>query len=857
VTQLNQGLLTGNRFLRKLTFISAPAGYGKTTIVLEWLNHLSSDYPEANSIDSTAWLSLDENDNDPARFLSYIIGSIQKIQPGFGKATEELIQLPQPPPKEAILTTLLNEMTTISRPYFLVLDDYHTIRIPEIHQQVRFLFEHQPDHIHFVMVTREDPLLPLSRLRAGGKMAEIRQKELRFTPKECAEFLQDAMGVPLSGDDIAALERRTEGWIAGLQLAALSMQGHKDLEGFVEAFTGSSRFVLDYLVEEVYKSQPGKIQNFLLKTSILDRLSGPLCDAVAGIANSQEILNNLEQANLFIIPLDQSRSWYRYHRLFAELLLNRLRMKKELDEADLNTRASQWFEANNFIGEAIEHAIAASNWDQAGSLISRITTEKLKHGEIATLIRWFEKFPQGFLLGNPKLCFDYCWSMLLSGQFERVTPFLDHVEQCAEGIPEFLGEVMAAKAYLARGTGDHTNMMIWSQNALKLLPKSSFKSRGIVAINLGLAYWHMGQMDAAEDALVEAMEVGQASNNYLAVMTALIFKGRVHAVRGQLHKAAEYSRKAIESGGQIPINALAHMDMGSLHYEWNNLDDSDQHLQVAVELSQLGKNDEFTVACWMMMARLKLAQGNLKGADEILSKAEKRVQTGDIPIGTTARVMVMAMLVALASDDIDTALKYADHLNDQLDAHSFYRFLGVAKARLLIAQNNLEEARQYLHHLGEIAIKSGWGYGLIAVRVWQTLASDGSEEAIEYLVDALKMAAPEGYIQTFVEGGPALIPFLEEAALRGIEPTYVGKILTAMGETEIPPKDQSILVEPLSPREFEVLHLLIAGLSNRQIAEKLVISTGTAKTHVHNICGKLGTRNRTEAAVRASKLGLV
>jgi LuxR family maltose regulon positive regulatory protein len=396
-----------------------------------------------------------------------------------------------------------------------------------------------------------------------------------------------------------------------------------------------------------------------------------------------------------------------------------------------------------------------------------------------------------------------------------------------------------------------------SQRALALLPKTSVTSRGLVAINLGLAYWHLGDMEAAEDALEEALEAGKASENHYAVLTALIFQGRVHAVRGQLHKAAEFFHRAIDRGERIPINTLAHMDLGTLHYEWNNLKRSDHHLNAAIELSQLGKNDEFTVAGWLLLARLRLAQGNPKGADDVLSKARDRVQVGDIPVGTAERVGVMVAHLFLTQGNINSALEFGDQLNAKLDSHSFYRFLGVTKARLKIAQNQMEAARNYLVELQNMALEGGWGYGLIAVRILQTLAADDTISAMEYLASALEMAAPEGYIQIFVEGGRKLIPHLQEAARQGIEPEYVGRILGVLGGTTSGAGDQASLVESLSNRELEVLRLVTAGLTNRQIAEKLVISTGTVKTHVHNICGKLGVRNRTEAATRASELGLV
>jgi LuxR family maltose regulon positive regulatory protein len=864
-SQLNSNLSAGNQLLRKLSFISAPAGYGKTTLVLEWLDQLSNLSAENFSPSRAAWLTLDENDNDPVRFISYILAAIQRIQPGYGDGTKALLGSAQLPPEEIILTTLLNEMDAISGVFFLVLDDYHSIHTPDIHQQVAFLLEHQPAHMHLVLVTREDPLLPLSRLRAGGDMVEIRQEDLRFSPEECAKFLQDVMGIPLSRAEIEALERRTEGWIAGLQLAAFSMQGLEDTTGFIRAFTGSHRFILDYLMEEVYRRQPKTTRDFLLKTSILDRLCGSLCDAVAGVESSQKILEHLDHANLFITPLDQSREWYRYHRLFADLLHHRLRQAKGIQESDLQNRASRWFEENNHLPESIEHAIKASNWERAKVLVSSINSEMLKRGENATLHRWYNQFPREVLLENPKICLDYCWILLLSGQFDKSVPLLDRLEKIAPENSAFLGEIMTAQAYQARGQGDNARMVDRSQQARKLLPKDSADSRGIVTLNLVLAYWHMGDMAATEETLTESLEAAKSSGNHYALITGKIFQGRVHAVRGKLKKAANFFHEAIEQGRQMPINALAHMDLGTLHYEWNNLEDSTQHLENALAISQRDKNDEFSAVGWMLLARTRLAQGNLAGAVEILSKSQELVQTGAIPVGNAARVNQMAVLLALAQGDLKAANMHAATLEDQLgsnqvarlDVHPFYRFLGITKARLMIANQELKAARQYLGDLESAAIQGDWGYGLIAVRVWQALAAEDMEKSIKYLREALQTAGPEGYLQTFIEAGPPLLPYLTEADRRGIGPGYVNRITEAIGIAGEIAADQSSLVEPLSPRELEVLGLLAAGLSNRQIAEKLIISLGTAKTHIHNIYGKLEVSNRAQAIARAREHHLV
>ena len=858
IAQLNYNLWHQEEFLRKLTLFSAPAGYGKTSLAIEWINTISQSQSfEAKSKIRTAWLSLGDSDNDPILFLAYIIAAIQRIEPTFGEGTNQLIQSPQPPPGEVILTTLLNEIAAIAQPFILVLDDYHSIQTPAIHQQLGIFIESQPSTMHLVLISREDPLLPIARLRAHSQLLEIRQEDLRFSYEECADFLQNAMGISLLTEHVAALERRTEGWIAGLQLAALSMQGHPDPADFIQAFTGSSRFVLDFLVEEVFNRQSRRIQEFLIKTSILDRLSGPLCDAITQSQDGQTLLETLEQTNLFIVPLDQSRSWYRYHRLFAELLRHRLRNSNRIKEADLHNSASRWFRQHDFIHEAFQHAVSAENWGLAAELVTNASTEMLKRGEVSTLMRWFGKFPQEVILANPRLCFDYCWPLLLTAQFETAAPLLDHVEKFAQEIPPFLGEVLAAQAFLARGQGDNARMVERSQRALKLLPKDSNNSRCLVSINLVLAYWHMGQMEATEQVLDEAIETSQAIGNTYSLMTAIIFKGRVFAVRGQLHQAAEFFQQAIVEGGKIPINALAHLDMATLHYEWNQLTESDQHLQAAIELCQRGQNNEFLVGSLMFLTRLRVAQGDFRGAHQVLTQAQDLIHTGEIPIGTAQRAVVTQTQLALTQEDLEGALQLADQLNDHVDCHPFYRFIGTTKARLLIAQQKFEDARIYLEQLYQTALQNGWTYAQIAIRVWQALAAETQDSAVEFIEDALEMAQPGGFIRTFVEGRERLIPVLQEASRRGITPDYVGRILTSMQAADLIDPDQTPLVEPLSDRELEVLRLIVAGLSNREIAQNLVVSLGTAKTHIHNIYGKLEVNNRAQAIARAREFELV
>lgn len=841
-----------NGFNRQLTLVSAPAGYGKTTLISAWVSSLStSRVPGGNHEEvAAAWLSLDETDNEPTRFLSYIIAAVQKTHTGFGEATSRLLSSPQKAPDEIILTVLINEFSAIATPLVLVLDDYHAIHTLSIHKYLNFLLEHQPAHLHLVIVSREDPPLLIPRLRARNAVLEIRQEDLRFTAEETGHFLEKVMGLKLTPEEVSALERRTEGWIAGLQLAALSMQGLDDLSGFIRAFTGSSRFILDYLIEEVFERQPPDVKDFLLKTSILERLAGPLCAAVAGINSSQEILERLEHANLFIIPLDQSRTWFRYHRLFAELLRHRMRTVSN-EEKSLHQRASQWYEKNDFPSDAIHHAISAHEWERAADLIMASNGDLLKRGEVFTVIGWFQALPEEMILSSPRLCFEYCWPLLLAGQFDVAGPLLDRVEKSAGGNPAFLGEVYAAQAYWARSLNDHPRMIEKSRKAMNLLPKDSANSRGIVALNLGLAYWHMGDMRAAAEILPELLEVGKATENTYALLTALIFIGRIHAVRGQLHRAAGYFERAIQQGGDMPINALAHLDLSILHYEWNELEESETHLQKAITLCELGHNDEFLAACIMWHIHMLIAQENLSAAQDALEKAQMIAVERRLTESITSRLDVLQVNLLLAKGQ--SAAGWVDRLSEKMDFHSFYRFLGVSKAGALPPI----QAKAYLTGLGETAKTNEWIYGLIAVRILQAIMAENQEEGLTFLIDGLQLGKEGGFIRSFVDAGKDLSPFLREVERRGILPDYVAQILDVMAEKfdEALP-DQSSLVEALSEREIEVLRLVTAGMSNREIAGELIISPGTVKTHVHNVCGKLGVRNRTEATRRAKELGL-
>ncbi len=848
LARLNEYLMHLESFSRKLTLVSAPAGYGKTSLTVDWLRNSQVPY---------AWLSLDEGDNDPLRFLAYVIAALHQVYKDVGSGPQGMLAAPQPPPAEAVLTALINEIEDRRACLMLVLDDYHTIQAEPIHQQVTFLLEHQPEYLHLVILSREDPPLPLHRLRARRQMLEIRQDDLRFSPGETSDFLSKVMSIELNQADVEALARRTEGWVAGLQLAGLSLRGHPDTHSFVQSFTGSNRYVLDYLFEEVFQQQPSEVQSFLLSTSILNRLTPSLCNALTGRSDGRLQIEALEKANLFLFPVDSERRWYRYHRLFADLLRHQLRLIGEPPERSLHARASQWYWENGLFAEAVQHALAAEEWDLAAKLIEASSDALLKRGEVATLNSWFAKLPAEVILAKTQRCITYAWVLMLASQYESAEKILQHAEQSTQREPVLSGEVAAAQAYLAQTQGDGRRMVELSHKALALLPEDNLTSRGMVSLNLGLAYWHMGRLTEAQKALEEAYTATRKSGNFYGEITARVFLGRTQAVRGQLRQAVTWYQDVIRQSGETSVFPITYLDLCALHYEWNELETASHHLSQGLEASQRSGNLEFLIAAYMLQARLNLAQGDPAGASKALQQIQHLEQTHEVPARTQARSADLQVQFALWQNDLETARRLASQLAPAVNAHPFYRYLGLTPARLLLAMGQRTKAAEQLQSAAETAARNDWGYGLMAVRVLQALAAETSNTALKYLGEALTFAQPEGYIRTFSDIGKPLAPLLQEAAHRNLQPIYARKILAVIeGERPAVPATPG-LVEKLSERELEILRLVAAGLSNREIAGQLVISLGTVKTHIHNIYGKLEVRNRAQAITRAQELELL
>jgi LuxR family transcriptional regulator, maltose regulon positive regulatory protein len=849
VEQLNADLWREDGFARKLTIVCAPAGFGKTTLVAEWVGHLNQQ---------AVWLALDETDNDPARFMAYLLATLQQINPSLGLRTQAMLQSPQPLPLETLFTPLINDLASLPPSFVLVLEDYHAIHNPVIQRQVSFLFEHQPDRMHLVIITREDPLLPIARLRSQGQVCEIRQDILRFTESETASFLQHVMNFDLSQNDIRALHRRTEGWVAGLQLAALSMQGQPDLSDFIDTFTGSNRYILDYLFEEIYSKQAPETKEFLVKTAVLQRLSPGLCDAVLERSDCRDRLQALERANLFIIALDQDRTWYRYHGLFRDLLSHQLQIQTETDETDLHRRAARWYESHGYLPEAVQHLLTAEDWEEAGALIHRQVSAMLKHGEISSLIVWFRQFPDEFIRNHARLCINYSWPLIFSGEYEAAEAYLAQAEaSILQGSP-LLGEILTARAYLARSQGNVQQTIEYSQIALQMLPETLPEVRAILAVNLGMAYWHSGQMAQAETGLNQALREAQISDNVYAWLAAKIFLGRVSAVRGELRQAAKTYTEVLQQEKQAPVMALAYLDLGTLYYEWNELPDAREYLTKGIVLSEASGNIEFRAAGYLLMARLSSAMGNWEAAHDWLQKSWELAQSRDVPQALKARITAGHVLAALTQGELDNAAEWARQIEIDLDPHPFFRFLGLTQERLLIAQSRKAEAAQKLAQKYEIAERANWIYGAITVRVYQALAAETRLAAVEFLSQALQLSHPGGFIRTYVDAGTVLIPWLVEAARGGVYPETIRQILAAYETADLKPGSHTLsgaaLPEPLSAREIEVLRLLAAGLSNQEIAEQLTVSLGTVKTHLHNLYGKLGVSSRSQAIVCARGL---
>jgi LuxR family transcriptional regulator, maltose regulon positive regulatory protein len=853
VERLNEGLQ------RKLTLISASAGSGKTTLLSQWV---------AGCGLPVAWLSLDERDNDPARFITYLVKALQTIQVGIGEGLLAALQSPQPLQIETILTTLLNEITTITHNFVFVLDDYHAVDSKPVDEALAFLLKHFPPQMHLVIATREDPSLPLSRLRARGQLTELRLADLRFTPAEVADFLNRVMSLDLSAEDIAALEARTEGWIAGLQLAALSMQGNPDTASFIQSFTGSHHFVLDYLMEEVLQQQPESIQTFLLRTSILDRMCGPLCEAVLRLPPDagQDTLAVLERTNLFIVPLDDERRWYRYHHLFNDLLRKRLGQSLAAEGiAGLHIHASQWYENNDLMLEAFRHAAAANDIERAVRLMESKKMPVHLRGTATAILSWLESLPRSVMDARPGLWVRSATSELMAGQATGVEEKLHAAEAAVaaslqgaepdEKTRDLIGQIAAIRATLALIRHHPEATIIQAGRALEYLHPDNLPFRSRATWSLGFTYKLQGKLAAARQAYTEAIR--QASGNiYYTVLTSTGL-GELQESENQLYQAAETYRHSIQllSDQGTPNASEEYIGLARIYYEWNELDTAEQYAQQSLQWAKLYDHtiDRF-ILCEVLLARLKLARGDVSKAATMLAETEQSVRQHNFvqPIADVASAQVLTLLrqgnVAAATRLVQT--------------HD----LPISQARVHLVQGDPSAALAVLEPLCLQMEAKGWVDEQLKVMVLQSVAlhSHGEkDQAMQVLTEALALAEPGGCIRLFVDEGAPMAKLLSEAAAQGIRPGYIHKLLAAFeAETKVDQPPASIpgppeLLEPISPRELEVLRLIAQGLSNQEICQRLFLALDTVKGHNRRIFDKLQVQRRTEAIARARELGLL
>jgi LuxR family transcriptional regulator, maltose regulon positive regulatory protein len=867
---------------RALTLISAPAGFGKTTLLAQWL--AESDIP-------VAWLSLEAEDNDPTRFLSYLIAALQTLDAQIGSTALVLLRTPQPAPPETVLALLTNElMERGGGDFALVLDDYHVITAESIQRGMTFLLEHLPPQMHLILGSRADPPLPLARLRVQGQLAEMRVADLRFGAAETSAFLQAVMGLDLEASAIATLESFTEGWIVGLQLAALSLQGRTDISAFLAAFSGSHRFVLDYLSEEVLARQPATVQQFLLHTCILERLSGPLCDAVMGQEGSQALLEALEKANLFVVALDDERRWYRYHHLFAEMLRSHLQQREPTLSPRLHRRASSWYEQHELPIEAVQHALAIPDAELAAHLIEPIALPVAFQGQVSTVLGWLNALPKALIYTRPRLCVYYARMLTSINQLEAAEELLQQAERGvqedlpAEQVPFILGWVFSVRAGIAAFSGDVERAISLGRQALALLPEAEVIARAGALVTTSRAYQVSGDVTSvAEREVVAANTFIRTSNNPFATMSSTCVLARLYVLQGRLRQAAATYEQVVQVAPRPEVlrtmytSLYYYFGLGDLLREWNDLQAAERHLAQGMALVNETLSVEPVVAVlgYTALAHLQQARGHSREAFATLDALAQLAEQRRFLPHLLAQVAAVRAELGLAQGNLAAAILWADSSGlSAEDTDLSYPQEGayLTLARVRIAQRRSDPATPFLQdvlhmldRLQESAEAKARMNSVLEILVLRALALEVQGDrtsALSTLERALVLAAHEGYIRLFVDKGEPILTLLRQAYARGIAPDYVATLLSAFGEQHppalpLPSPRSSSLLEPLTEREREVLHLLLEGASNREIARRLTLSVNTVKRHVYNICGKLGVQSRTQAIVRARALNLV
>lgn len=872
VDQLDAGVRAG----RRLTLVSAPAGFGKTILLGEWIAHTRHRDPTVR----IAWLSLEQSDNDPVRFLTYLVATLHGADPGIGQDHQVESSA------EATITSLVNDVALSQRPMVLLLDDFQVIDNAGVRDTVAFLLDHLPSTMHVAIASRSDPLLPLARMRASGDLTELRTAELRFTTEEAATFLNQVMGLSLTREDVAALDKRTEGWIAGLQLAALSLRVSADIPAFIDAFTGSNRFVIDYLVEEVLHQAPLHVRNFLSQTAILERLSGPLCDAVTGRTDGAEMLESLERANLFLVPLDDSRQWYRYHHLFADVLRSKLLANGPDHVRALHSRASDWFEQSGSPDEAVRHAFEAGDFSRAARVIETTIPAVRKSRQDATLLGWLAALPEDVKKRRPVVRVFSAWASLVAGDLSAVDRQLTEAAELlatstAGDRPAHDSEpgvelqtlnvtIELYRAALALAKGDLAGITYHAQRAFDVTGPDDHLGRGAAAGLLGLASWASGALEAGVISFVSsAKSLRRAGNLTDALSTTMVIADMLRPL-GRLREVqriyADALQESIEHRNHGQPTADLHAGLSDVLRECNELTLAKQHLAASTELSPSALSHEHRYRWFVAMARVQEADGEPELALESLTRAEQYYRRGFFPDvrpigGMKARIRITQGQLPQARAWVDEQGLTPTDVPDYL-----HEFGHITLARVLIAKHRLDPVDDCIHVAQELlarllsAAEIGGRLGSVSeILVLQAVALQSSGEmilALGPLERALALAEPESHVRLFVDEGAPMLALLRAAAGAGIRPDFVRRLSQALRDT-----GTSVALgapnEMLSKRELHVLRLLATELSGPEIARALYISLNTMRTHTKHIFAKLDVSSRPAAVRRAEALGLI
>lgn len=865
---------------RPLVLIIAPAGSGKTTLLSQWL--VQKDIP-------AAWVSLDQEDNDPARFWTYVCAALQTLDARLAQRAAQLLQSPQSPSDEAFLNTLLNEISGFAGRFCLVLDDYHLIEAASIQRALTYFIDHMPAPMQLVLSSRIDPALPLARLRAHGDVTEIRAADLAFSDGEAAAFLTDIMKLDLPREAAAALTTRTEGWAAGLQLAALALRGRTDYNGIFQELTGGYRYLLGYFVDEVLLRQPEPVQQFLLKTSILQRLCGPLCDAVTGEADSHAMLEILLRDNLFTVALDERGDWYRYHHLFQDVL--RLRLQKTYANLipDLHHRASIWYESQGLLDPAIEHALAVQDLKRAGDLIDSAFLPLWKQSALGTLRRWIDSLPESAVHQHADLAF---WSGVLLGYTGRLTQAearlnLAETQWQAQAASHELtpdefrrrqGRIAMIRGILAARRGKNADAIHLTEQAFAHLPVDDYVFRGGAFTVLGLAHLNKGELSEAQQGYEHAAEQARAADHWFLLTGALGRLAPIQIALGQLHAAAATCRQLlalpIVQGGSLPGAGFAHVGLASFYYQQGALDEAESHARTGLQLGEAASIVDLQYSAALALVQIRTAVGDREQALSMLQRAHGIApQVGGEHVAR--RVQALEALAHLQFGALEPVIRWTRNIDhSETDDPLLAELEDLVRARLHLVDGHTDEALETLQRrllAAEAAQRMGSVIEILILQARASLLVGQKERAADVLERALWLAQPEGYVQIFVNEGSPLVDLLRAVGRRssaGHLRPYIGRLLAAFaadehdGERQSPPVMPAQpamlqLIEPLTERELEVLRLMSDGASNEQIAAHLVISIHTVRKHISNILSKMDARNRTEAVAYARRSGLL